>query len=271
MRYNLKKFLVILTLLAVTATLQADEESKPYWVIARGGLNLRAEPSLKGAKVVTIPEGEQVTFIEQKEKLTVGKISGYWWQVKWQDKTGYAFSGFLSAVKPLAIALDKPLQGQFTSACLSQSPDTPPPSCSGQCGEGTLLLSSDGTYSEIGGISCVSVGPGGTWTIEGNSMVLKFDEVNKCYRTCEEYCAEGIPTDQPISEEDCKKECPVKGKVPKACPAKMTREQYQAKFSKKHQVILQLNKKGEAVVKKVSKGLKDWKVGQNYGRLYEMQ
>lgn len=202
------------------SALHAQQQDQKFWVVARGGLNLRGEPSLTGKKVTTIPEGEQVAYLAAAGSITVGKVIGYWWKVSWQDKTGYAFSGFLSGAKPMAVALDKPLQGQFTAACLSSSGTTPPKSCAGQCEEGSFLLNADTSFAFVDGMGCESGGfpYAGNWSLSGNTILLAIDD---------------------------------------------------EKSKKKHQVILQLNKKGEAVVKKVSKGLKGWKVGHNYGRLYE--
>ncbi|MFZ5628453.1 MAG: SH3 domain-containing protein [Spirochaetota bacterium] len=245
----------------------AQQQDQKFWVVARGGLNLRGEPSLTGKKVTTIPEGEQVSFIEQKESIKVGKIQGYWWLVKWQGKTGFAFSGFLSPAKPIRIDFTRPLEGQFTAACLSLSADEPPKGCDGVCAEGSLLLETNGKYQTLPDVGGCNGGDYGAWKLKGDSIVLEIDDPKICFNTCEEYCAEGIPTDEPIT--NCGQFCPVKGKVPNACPKNMTREQYKSKFSKKYEIVLQLNKKGEVVVKKASKGQNSFSVGQNFGRLYE--
>lgn len=218
------------------SALHAQQQDQKYWVVARGGLNLRAEPSLTGKKVVTIPEGEQVAYLESAGSVTVGKVSGEWWQITWQDKTGFAFSGFLSPTKLLAIDTNKPAQGQFHEACLAMAADRAPESCGAECGKSYFILESKGDfYLKYGG------GPGcfgasfphvGRWRTDRDSIVLEIDEIRKCYHNCEQYCSEGILTDEPI--ENCAQFCPVKGKVPDACPKKMTREQFQAKFSKTH-------------------------------------
>ncbi|MBV6493566.1 MAG: hypothetical protein LDLANPLL_01589 [Turneriella sp.] len=44
------------------------QEGETYWVVAKGGLNLRATASSKGKKIMIIPNGEEVKLVDKSGK-----------------------------------------------------------------------------------------------------------------------------------------------------------------------------------------------------------
>lgn len=67
-------------------------------VDAAGGLNMRKEPALNGEVVALVPNGSQVTVLEEKDAvIEIKGIKGKWTKISWNDKTGWAFGGFLKS------------------------------------------------------------------------------------------------------------------------------------------------------------------------------
>jgi|GEM_PF-4292998 len=67
------------------------------WVTAEPGLRMREAPNEKAKKIVTIPYGEEVIFIEETgDEITVSGATGRWTRIEWNGKTGWVFGGFLS-------------------------------------------------------------------------------------------------------------------------------------------------------------------------------
>jgi len=63
---------------------------------ASGGLNMRDKPDASGTLVATIPDWVKVeAFEEAGNEVTIGGVAGKWTRVKWNDKTGWVFGGFL--------------------------------------------------------------------------------------------------------------------------------------------------------------------------------
>lgn len=74
------------------------------YVASKSGLNLRANPD-KASKVITlIPFGEKIDVIkDQGKEIFMDGRYGKWMNVKYADKTGWVFSGFLCSFDPGAI------------------------------------------------------------------------------------------------------------------------------------------------------------------------
>lgn len=67
-----------------------------YIVTAAGGLKLREEPNLNSKTMGLIPEGDIVEYLEEAgEEFTVEGRTKRFYKINWQEKTGYAFGGFL--------------------------------------------------------------------------------------------------------------------------------------------------------------------------------
>ena len=108
-----KKLIILSSILALLgfvsflfftkSTISAAEivESKDKFVVAKSGLNLRSDPG-KSSKVVSqITYGSKVT-IEKSEgdEIFLDGRYGKWVNVKYGNKTGWVFSGFLCDFKP---------------------------------------------------------------------------------------------------------------------------------------------------------------------------
>jgi hypothetical protein len=66
------------------------------FVDAFGGLKLRDSAGVSGKVVTVIPDGSKIVIVQKDvKKDTIDGRAGSWHQIKWKDKTGYAFSAFI--------------------------------------------------------------------------------------------------------------------------------------------------------------------------------
>ncbi len=72
------------------------------YVTATSGLSLREFDNLNSEKLAVMPYGTKVKLklIEENETMNVGGIKGGMHQVEYNNKTGYAFNGYLSEFFP---------------------------------------------------------------------------------------------------------------------------------------------------------------------------
>jgi len=65
-------------------------------VKCENGLRVRDLPSLLGEKIALIPNGDEVTILEEKnKKITISGKTGRWSKVNWNSKMGWVFGGYL--------------------------------------------------------------------------------------------------------------------------------------------------------------------------------
>ena len=65
-------------------------------VKSASGLRMRNRPDISGEKIDTIPDGEKVELIKETgESITISGKTGKWTMVKWGEKSGWVFGGFL--------------------------------------------------------------------------------------------------------------------------------------------------------------------------------
>lgn len=89
--------IIILAILFAGSSLFSQDVNSTLYVNASKGLNLRTTPVLSGKVISIIPNGEKVVIVEVKnEKLTINNTTGKWVKVKWNNKNGWVFSGFLT-------------------------------------------------------------------------------------------------------------------------------------------------------------------------------
>jgi len=104
------------------AQIYQAQDSSTIWAIS--GLNMRQAPNLNSKKIITIPYGGAVKIIEKntaspilkvnlqpeisfgKGKIPAIQIEGNWTKVRYKDKIGYVFDGFLSKLPALKIEID---------------------------------------------------------------------------------------------------------------------------------------------------------------------
>lgn len=86
--------------LAVSETVEKQPEY--LYVTAPSGLTLREHNNLNSEKLAVMPYGTKVKIIspEENETMTVGGIKGGMHEVEFNQKTGYAFNGYLSKYFP---------------------------------------------------------------------------------------------------------------------------------------------------------------------------
>ena len=96
--------LILVLLLLKESTEEEIIESKEKYIAAKSGLNLRSAPDKLSKVVSAIPFGEKV-IIEKSdgEKIFLDERYGKWVSVKFGNKKGWVFSGFLCDFKPDSI------------------------------------------------------------------------------------------------------------------------------------------------------------------------
>jgi len=88
--------------------LSQETHTEPYYIWAKSGLSLREAPNTNAEKLTTIPYSGKVSFISYAydyKTFTVTEFRGfqytaYWAKVSYNNQIGYAFSGYLSLIKP---------------------------------------------------------------------------------------------------------------------------------------------------------------------------
>jgi hypothetical protein len=123
----MKKYIFIAILLGQTISLAAqtsrfkDNETLNVW--ATSGLNMRDKPDAKATKLISIPYGAKVVVqpnigvkipfeVEEFKGFTV---KGLWLLVKYGDKEGFVFDGFLSRL-PAPTKADSLNWGSYLSS-----------------------------------------------------------------------------------------------------------------------------------------------------------
>ncbi|MBN1798721.1 MAG: SH3 domain-containing protein [Spirochaetales bacterium] len=103
------KYLVMLTFVLFLMACPGSEESpkeeeaivytgkaQPRWVNATAGLRIRNQASLDGEVIGAIPYAEKVMLLYEEEQIeTIDNTKGKWSKIRWQEKEGWVFGGFL--------------------------------------------------------------------------------------------------------------------------------------------------------------------------------
>lgn len=100
------KIIVLLLLQSLLCFAQKSRfsEGETLYVWALNGLNMRKLPDAKSEKIATLPYGEKVTvqanigviIAHEVEEFKDFKVKGVWLLVKFGDKEGFVFDGYLS-------------------------------------------------------------------------------------------------------------------------------------------------------------------------------
>lgn len=102
----MKKLSVLFMLLVsiMFTGLAESQAAGAEYVASKTGLNLRANPDKASKVIALIPFGEKVDVIkDQGNEIFLDGRYGKWTNVKYADKTGWVFSGFLCGFDPDAI------------------------------------------------------------------------------------------------------------------------------------------------------------------------
>jgi len=78
------------------------EDTTTFYVLAPSGLNLRKDADPNSAKLDLVPMGGKVTLITAPatKNMNIDQLSGGMAKVKYGDKTGFVFDGYLSKFPP---------------------------------------------------------------------------------------------------------------------------------------------------------------------------
>lgn len=93
----MKKILIFL-LLFISYSLYSNDLPKVAWVNTSSGLNLREAPNLKSRIITMIPYNSKINILEYYSYNTdiINGIEDYWVKIKYLNKIGWVFAGYLS-------------------------------------------------------------------------------------------------------------------------------------------------------------------------------
>ncbi|RFN59264.1 SH3 domain-containing protein [Marixanthomonas ophiurae] len=112
------------------ALAEKETETTPdfLYVTASSGLTLREHNNLNSEKLGVMPYGTKIKVIapEDEETMTIGGIRGAMHQIEYNQKTGYAFNGYLSRFFPpeediKAKIYADDLKGQFPGVSFTET------------------------------------------------------------------------------------------------------------------------------------------------------
>jgi len=114
----MKRFIILLFCININSALifAVETINEPGWVRADGGLRMREAPDLNAELIITIPNGDEVMILEEKGvSITISGATGKWTRVKWKDKEGWVFGGFLSRTNPESVKIaTKDILGEWS-------------------------------------------------------------------------------------------------------------------------------------------------------------
>ncbi len=107
MRVKKPAFRIFLTLVLAACTLLAGniscKKDTARWIMEKQGVRMREVPDTNGKLIALIPYASKVELISEKgESLTIAGATGKWSEVKWNEKKGWVFGGFLGRIDPVA-------------------------------------------------------------------------------------------------------------------------------------------------------------------------
>lgn len=102
------RFIIILTALLLIQCDKKQEQlpqtnkqlSSYLWVkTAGGGLHLRNKPSVSGSKILLIPNGSRVEFLQQGKTTIISGKKGSWKKIRYNGQEGWSFGAYLTDEK----------------------------------------------------------------------------------------------------------------------------------------------------------------------------
>jgi hypothetical protein len=80
-----------------SAAIGNNNSSRKLYVIAKTGLKLREKPGVANTSLASISYDEELDFLEEAgNNDNIEGRAGSWWKVKYKDKIGYVFNGFVN-------------------------------------------------------------------------------------------------------------------------------------------------------------------------------
>jgi hypothetical protein len=110
-----------------------------YYAAAKAGLSIREQPNTSAKILDKVPYGEKLTIVantEEQVPIFTEGFNGYWWKVKYKDKTGYIVSSYVLPL-PVPKAGTKTLKDYFNQV-------------SPAIGKPLVLKSVDSSLNEMG-------------------------------------------------------------------------------------------------------------------------
>lgn len=92
-----------------------------YYAAAKAGLSLREQPTTTAKVVDKVPYGDKVITVdanEQQTAITTEGFNGFWWKVKYNNKTGYIVNCYVLPVPPPATGI-KTFKDYFTQVSVA--------------------------------------------------------------------------------------------------------------------------------------------------------
>lgn len=84
------------------------------WINTADGLNIRNQPDVSGALLVTVPAYAKVLLLEETgEELTLQDQMGKWSKIEWEGQTGWVFGGYLSSEEVQAPQPENGILGKY--------------------------------------------------------------------------------------------------------------------------------------------------------------
>ncbi len=95
-------FIILFFLFPVFCSGEDKKQSNEYYALCSTYLSLREQPGKESKLLAKIPFKGKVTLLEQtgKTELMDDGIAGNWAKVRYDNKTGYVFGGYLTRFKP---------------------------------------------------------------------------------------------------------------------------------------------------------------------------
>jgi hypothetical protein len=119
---HILRFIIFLSLILAVFSCQKQEQpvktkeatiytgkAQPRWVNATAGLRIRDKAGLDGNVIGAIPYGEKVILLDEEDKVEeIDGTKGSWSRIRWQDKEGWVFGGFLQKEEIMQDRSDEP-------------------------------------------------------------------------------------------------------------------------------------------------------------------
>lgn len=120
---GIERSLIVPVLLTLIFIVGCEPVARPKEYVSATELRLRAEASQKGSTLEVLKFGAEVEVLSvSAENETINGITAPWKQVRYGDKEGWVFGGYLSASKPAASPAIRALLLQFPALTLSLHP-----------------------------------------------------------------------------------------------------------------------------------------------------
>ncbi|MFZ4059200.1 MAG: SH3 domain-containing protein [Ferruginibacter sp.] len=94
---------IVLSILFIAFVTACAWSQKTYFAAFKAGLSIRDEASVNGKVIDKIPYAQKVETVKDNEvpvSIVADGYTGYWWKIKYKNKTGYVISSYLLPVAP---------------------------------------------------------------------------------------------------------------------------------------------------------------------------